>query len=105
MQFDRQQAEELLEVYSGVVPDFKDHVLQLAAGLSVAMEVRAESAVNTFRVTAGPWDVAMAKELRPGEESTSLPASHRSPTLRCLSVIRCVVLWYCGRFDSSSVRR
>jgi nucleoside-diphosphate kinase len=32
----------------------------------VALEVRAEEAVATFRQTAGPWDVEMAKELRPG---------------------------------------
>jgi hypothetical protein len=49
-----------------VIPDYKDHVLQLSAGISVAMEIRAEDAVNVFRVTAGPWDVPMAKELRPG---------------------------------------
>eukprot|EP01035_Chromulina_nebulosa_P018213 gene18213-23878_t len=57
--------EEFLEVYKGVIPDFSDHVVQLSNGLSVALEVRAEDAVNTFRITAGPWDIGMAKELYP----------------------------------------
>jgi nucleoside-diphosphate kinase len=48
-------------VYKGVIPDFADHVAQLAMGLCVALEVRAENAVRTFRETAGPWDVEMAK--------------------------------------------
>jgi nucleoside-diphosphate kinase len=63
--FDKTQAEEFLEVYKGVVPEYPDHVMQLCGGLSVAMEIRAQNAVETFRVTAGPWDVEMAKELRP----------------------------------------
>lgn len=44
-----------------MIPDFADHVSQLAMGLCVALEVRAENAVRTFRETAGPWDVEMAK--------------------------------------------
>lgn len=31
----------------------------------MAIEVRAQNAVLTFRETAGPWDVELAKELRP----------------------------------------
>jgi hypothetical protein len=54
---------------SGVIPHFDDHVVQLASGPSVALEIRAEDAVNTFRVTCGPWDISMAKELRPGKQS------------------------------------
>lgn len=64
--FDKVQAEEFLEVYKGVVPEYQDHVIHLCSGLSVALEVRAENAVNTFRQTVGPWDIGMARELRPG---------------------------------------
>lgn len=63
--FDRVQAEEFLEVYKGVVPEYPDHVVQFCSGMSIALEIRAQQAVETFRVTAGPWDVDMAKELRP----------------------------------------
>jgi nucleoside-diphosphate kinase len=62
---DRIQAEEFLEVYKDVVPDYGDHVVQMSAGLAVALELRAEDAVTVFRETAGPWDVEIAKELRP----------------------------------------
>lgn len=65
LQFDKAQAEEFLEVYKGVIPEYTDHVIQLCSGLSIALEIRAQNAVETFRVTAGPWDVEMAKELRP----------------------------------------
>jgi nucleoside-diphosphate kinase len=34
--------------------------------MSVALEVRAVDPVHTFRQTVGPWDVQMAKDLRPG---------------------------------------
>ena len=51
----------VFQVYQGVIPDFPEHVTQLSLGTSVALEVRAQSAVQTFRETAGPWDVEMAK--------------------------------------------
>ena len=63
--FDRTAAEEFLEVYNGVVPEYQDHVVELCSGMCVALELRAQDAVPTFRQTAGPWDVEMAKELRP----------------------------------------
>ncbi|CAM9926988.1 unnamed protein product, partial [Heterosigma akashiwo] len=62
---ERPQAEEFLEVYKGVLPEWADAVDQLCAGACVAMEVRAEDPVATFRQTAGPWDVEMARDLRP----------------------------------------
>ena len=31
----------------------------------VLLQVRGQNAVNAFRETAGPWEVDMAKELRP----------------------------------------
>ena len=64
-QFDKLSSEEFLEVYKGVIPEYSEHVVQLCSGLSVCMELRAEDAVEVFRQTAGPWDVDMARELRP----------------------------------------
>lgn len=63
--FNNESAEEFLEVYKGVVPEYGDHIVELCGGMCVAMELRAQDAVRTFRQTAGPWDVEMAKELRP----------------------------------------
>ena len=37
------------------------HTYILTAGTSIALEIRAQEAVQTFRETAGPWDVDMAK--------------------------------------------
>jgi nucleoside-diphosphate kinase len=65
LQFDKTSAEEFLEVYRGVLPEYSEYVIQLSTGLSIALEVRAENAVQTFRMTAGPWDTSMAKELYP----------------------------------------
>lgn len=63
--FDRTTAEEFLEIYKDVIPDFPDHITQLCSGIAVAIELRAQDAVTTFRESCGPWDVQMAKELRP----------------------------------------
>jgi len=51
---------------SGVIPEYGDHAVQFTTGPSIALELRAEEAVTTFRQTCGPWDTDMAKELRPG---------------------------------------
>ena len=77
--FDKPQAEEFLEVYREVVPDYSDHVIQLCSGLSVSLELRAENAVETFRQTVGPWDVPLAKELRPN----TIRAAHAEDNVRC----------------------
>lgn len=57
------QAAEFLEVYKDVVPFYNDKVSELSSGPCIALEVRAENAVQTFRMTAGPWDVDMARAL------------------------------------------
>lgn len=65
---DRTTAAEFLEVYEGVVPHFNETVDHFTTGPCIAMELvghNAESVVAKFRDHAGPWDVEMAKELRP----------------------------------------
>merc|ERR1719235_1555779 len=46
-------AEEFLEVYKGVLPEFHDIVQQMCAGPVIAMEIRQENAVETFRGELG----------------------------------------------------
>ncbi len=65
LNFTKSQAEEFLEVYRGVAPEYHDHVLQFISGTSIALELRAANPVTLFRQIAGPWDVEMAKALRP----------------------------------------
>lgn len=65
---DRTTASEFLEVYEGVVPHFNETVDHFTTGPCIAMELvgsSAEHAVSSFRDRVGPWDVEMAKELRP----------------------------------------
>jgi len=60
-----QEAAEFLEVYKDSVSFYKQKVAELSSGRCIAIEVRCEEAVKTFRETAGPWDVDMARELAP----------------------------------------
>jgi nucleoside-diphosphate kinase len=69
---DKASAEEFLEVYKGVLPEYFDMVSQLCAGPCLVMEVRQEDAVNSFRKLVGPHDPEVAKHLR----SNTLRAQH-----------------------------
>jgi nucleoside-diphosphate kinase len=69
---DKASAEEFLEVYKGVLPEYHDMVSQLCAGPCLVMEVRQEDAVNSFRKLVGPHDPEVAKHLR----STTLRAQY-----------------------------
>lgn len=62
---DKASAEEFLEVYRGVLPEYHDMVEQMCAGPAVVMEIRQEDAVNAFRKLVGPGDPEIAKHLRP----------------------------------------
>jgi len=63
----RLEAENFTEVYKGVInpSDFSKATLELSSGPLVAIEVRAENCVNALREMCGPFDVEVAKELRP----------------------------------------
>lgn len=62
---DKATAEEFLEAYKGVVPEFHDMVEQMCAGPAIVMEIRQEEAVPSFRKLVGPGDPEIAKHLRP----------------------------------------
>jgi len=65
---DRTTAAEFLEVYEGVVPHFNESVDHFTTGPCLAMELvgqHSSDVVAQFRASAGPWDVEMAKELKP----------------------------------------
>merc|ERR1711977_742417 len=62
---DKAAAEEFLEVYKGVLPEYHDMVGQLCTGPSLVLEVRQENAVDSFRKLVGPHDPEVAKHLRP----------------------------------------
>ncbi|XP_058810287.1 translation initiation factor eIF-2B subunit delta-like isoform X2 [Phymastichus coffea] len=69
-------AEEFLEVYKGVLPDYAAMVNELQSGPCIAMEITHSNAnidiVAEFRKLCGPMDPEMAVQLRP----TSLRAKY-----------------------------
>lgn len=62
---DMPTAEEFLEVYKGVLPEFLPIVEELTTGPCIAMEIRQEDVVEAFRKLCGPHDPEIAKALRP----------------------------------------
>jgi len=61
---DRRCAEEFLEVYRHVLPDFPDYAAELSSGSVIAVEVTGPDAVTRMRALAGPRDVDVAKRIR-----------------------------------------
>ncbi|ETV76749.1 hypothetical protein, variant 1 [Aphanomyces astaci] len=63
---DRTSASEFLELYDGVVPHFNEAVDHLTSGPCIALELIGDGdVVQRFREAAGPWDIDMARELKP----------------------------------------
>lgn len=64
---DRAQATEFLEVYQNVMPNFSDMVSTMCEAPCLALELRKDGdVVEEFRSLCGPYDMDMAKHLRPG---------------------------------------
>eukprot|EP00747_Dinoflagellata_sp_TGD_P163494 gnl/TRDRNA2_/TRDRNA2_182218_c0_seq1.p1 gnl/TRDRNA2_/TRDRNA2_182218_c0~~gnl/TRDRNA2_/TRDRNA2_182218_c0_seq1.p1 ORF type:complete len:412 (+),score=74.48 gnl/TRDRNA2_/TRDRNA2_182218_c0_seq1:90-1238(+) len=57
-------AEEFLDAYKGVLPEYQDMVTQMSSGPALVLEVRQEDAVESFRALVGPHDPEVAKHLR-----------------------------------------
>lgn len=62
---DKPTAEEFLEIYRGVLPEYIPTTEQMCTGPCIVMEVRQENAVESFRSLVGPMDPEIAKNLRP----------------------------------------
>ena len=61
----RGDANDYLDAYKGVVPEFERWVTELSSAPSLVLEVRGDAAVDQLRAIAGPYDVAVAKALEP----------------------------------------
>ncbi|GFU29988.1 nucleoside diphosphate kinase 7 [Nephila pilipes] len=62
-------ASEFLDVYKGVVAEYKDMVSQLMSGPSIALEISKKNSTNVFeefRTYVGPSDPEIARKIRPG---------------------------------------
>ncbi|KAJ3099074.1 Nucleoside diphosphate kinase 7 [Phlyctochytrium planicorne] len=64
---ERVNAEEFLEIYKGVVPEYHLMLDQLTSGPCIALEITApvDRIVSSFREFVGPQDPSLAKQLRP----------------------------------------
>ncbi len=62
---DKPTAEEFLEIYRGVLPEYIPVTEQMTTGPCIVLEVRQENAVISFRELCGPMDSEIAKSLRP----------------------------------------
>jgi len=80
---DRAVAGEFFELYRDVVDGFRAHLDELVSGPIVALEIRAEDAVQTFRKSAGPYDVEMAKELFPSSLRAKFGDSNVRNAVHC----------------------
>ena len=56
VKLDKANAEEFLEVYKGVVPEYPTMVVELCSGPCIALEIRAQNASAVFREFVGPVD-------------------------------------------------
>jgi len=61
----RPVVEEFMDVYKGVLPEYLPLIEHLSNGPLIALEVRQENAVMSFKELCGPHDPEIAKHLRP----------------------------------------
>ena len=65
---DRATAEEFFELYKGVVPDYSSMIDQMVSGPCLAMEVRQDNVVHSFKSLCGCYDPEVGA--RKGETGT-----------------------------------
>ena len=80
---DKPTAEEFLEIYQGVMPEFVPMVEQMTTGPCIVMEVRQENAVQSFRELCGPMDPEIAKNLRPNTIRAKFGIDRCSNAVHC----------------------
>jgi nucleoside-diphosphate kinase len=83
LHLDKPSAEEFLEVYKGVLPEFTAMVDHLTSGPCIVMEIRQENVVNAFRQLAGPLDPEVAKHLRPNTIRASFGTDRVMNAVHC----------------------
>eukprot|EP00668_Euglena_longa_P011470 GGOE01013874.1.p2 GENE.GGOE01013874.1~~GGOE01013874.1.p2 ORF type:complete len:382 (+),score=151.15 GGOE01013874.1:92-1237(+) len=76
-------AEDFLDVYKGVLPEYPKLLEHLASGPSWVLEIRAEDAVEAFRRLCGPHDPEIARVLRPNSLRARFGADKVKNALHC----------------------
>lgn len=80
---DRRTAEDFLEVYKTVLPDFNDVAAEFAAGPMLAMEISGPDAVARVREVVGPREVEVAKRIRADTLRARYGTSPACPAVHC----------------------
>ncbi len=86
-------AEEFFEIYKGVFPEYGAMIDHLSTGGPiVAMEIRQEDAVNTFRKFCGPHDPDQARALNPGSLRAQFGIDRVRNAIHCTDLVEDGVL-------------
>lgn len=81
---DRAAAEELLEVYKGVIPEYGAMVEHYTSGPCIALELRGDDAVvQSFREMCGPSDPEIARHIRPNTLRAAFGKNKVKNALHC----------------------
>lgn len=85
--FSRSQAEEFVEVYKAVVPEYVDMINEFSKGPFVALEITGNDAVNKIRDICGPRDIEVAKRVRPHTLRAKFGTSAGSSGVHCTDLV------------------
>jgi nucleoside-diphosphate kinase len=84
---ERRAAEDFMEVYRHVVPEYSDLVRELNSGPLLALELAGEDAVARVREVVGPRDVELARKVRPHTIRAKYGFSSGSPAVHCTDLV------------------
>lgn len=85
--FSRSQAEEFVEVYKAVVPEYVEMINEFSKGPFVAVEVTGNDAVNKVREICGPRDIEVAKRVRPHSLRAKFGTSAGASGVHCTDLL------------------
>ncbi|KAL4151895.1 hypothetical protein PRNP1_008832 [Phytophthora ramorum] len=81
--FQMHEADELFQIYKGVVRQYHEMIKYMCSSPCLALEVRGEDVVRRFRELCGPFDVQVAKTLRPNSLRAKFGRSNIYNALHC----------------------
>lgn len=90
-ELNKTSASEFLEIYDGVMPSYNEMVNEMCSGPVIALEIKLRrgngNAVPSFREFVGPWDVEMAKELRPETIRAKFGKTRTENAIHCTDLL------------------
>ncbi|KAE9036883.1 hypothetical protein PR003_g7012 [Phytophthora rubi] len=77
------EADELFQIYKGVVRQYHEMLKYMCSSPCLALEVRGEDVVRRFRELCGPFDIQVAKTLRPNSLRAKFGRTNIYNALHC----------------------